>query len=110
MTGSAYSVCISMVCREPRVIECRTCPCQCRMTSLASCWETCSCMIWTRRTIIIRSMTDGASGVHKLIITIRVTGLTLNRRMCACQGKFRGAMIKCRRLPRWRRMTGQTIM
>jgi len=34
-------------------------------------------------------------GVHKLIIAIRVTSLTLNRCMCACQSKSCGVVNRC---------------
>jgi RNase P/RNase MRP subunit POP5 len=39
-----------------------------------------------------------------------MTGLTLNRCMCARQRKLCGVVIECRRLPRYHRMTSLTIM
>ena len=48
--------------------------------------------------------------IHELIIRIRVTGLARSRHVSARQREFRGAVVKCRRLPGSRGVTRLTVL
>jgi len=79
------------------------------MTSLATMREVAGYMVRIYRSLKVRRVTLITIGVRKLIITIRMTILTLQRVMFSSKYKFRHIVIKRCRFPGIHSMAGCTV-
>jgi hypothetical protein len=72
MTCCTHPSGISVICREPRMVECRTCPrCRC-VTRLAGRRIARGCVVGIGRTFELGCMAGIAATIDKLIVTVCV--------------------------------------
>jgi hypothetical protein len=60
--------------------------------------------------LVLRLMTLVAIAIHKLVVAVRMTRLTLRGNMSTSQRKSRGSVVECRVAPVRRRMTLSTVV
>ena len=96
--------------RRARMGECRRLPCCRRVTRLAVLTEVAGHMIRIHRPLESCQMALHAVRVHKLVVAIGVTCLTLLSKVCPRESELRRAVIECRRLPCRCGMAGLTVL
>jgi hypothetical protein len=95
--------------RRVMIKRCRS-PCCCRVTLYARLRIPKCHMIWIRRICEIGSMTIHTVCREAGVLVVDMAVLALNRPMGARQSKLRRIMVKIRRSPDTRRMTGLALM